>query len=172
MSAQAQTTPQIVMKATGLIKRYGQVTALDGADFELRAGEILAVIGDNGAGKTNILEAVSMLSPRRGPRELDAEMAHLLGLGDHLGGVVLHGHLAAELDRPRRAGFGAGRGLVDGHPVGTQRALVGLAVFLRDARDVERTTRDAIAAAHAVLIDEINDAVGVLQDGARSRTGF
>ena len=28
-----------------------QVTALDGADFELRAGEILAVIGDNGAGK-------------------------------------------------------------------------------------------------------------------------
>ena len=33
---------QIVMKAKGLVKRYGQVTALDGADFELRAGEILA----------------------------------------------------------------------------------------------------------------------------------
>ena len=37
----------IVMQARGLVKRYGQVTALDGADFELRAGEILAVIGDN-----------------------------------------------------------------------------------------------------------------------------
>ena len=35
-----------VMQAKGLVKRYGQVTALDGADFELRAGEILAVIGD------------------------------------------------------------------------------------------------------------------------------
>lgn len=60
MSAQQQsTTPQIVMKATGLIKRYGQVTALDGADFELRAGEILAVIGDNGAGKSSLIKALS-----------------------------------------------------------------------------------------------------------------
>jgi hypothetical protein len=46
------TAPRLVMQATGLVKRYGQVTALDGADFELRAGEILAVIGDNGAGKS------------------------------------------------------------------------------------------------------------------------
>ena len=44
---------QLVMQAKGLVKRYGQVTALDGADFELRAGEILAVIGDNGAGKSS-----------------------------------------------------------------------------------------------------------------------
>jgi fructose transport system ATP-binding protein len=42
-----------VVQAKGLVKRYGQVTALDGADFELRAGEILAVIGDNGAGKSS-----------------------------------------------------------------------------------------------------------------------
>ena len=40
----------LVMQAKGIVKRYGQVTALDGTDFELRAGEILAVIGDNGAG--------------------------------------------------------------------------------------------------------------------------
>ena len=43
----------LVLQAKGLVKRYGQVTALDGADFELRAGEILAVIGDNGAGKSS-----------------------------------------------------------------------------------------------------------------------
>ena len=49
----------LVMKATGLVKRYGQVTALDGADFELRAGEILAVIGDNGAGKSSLIKALS-----------------------------------------------------------------------------------------------------------------
>jgi fructose transport system ATP-binding protein len=52
-------SPQIVMKAKGLVKRYGQVTALDGADFELRAGEILAVIGDNGAGKSSLIKALS-----------------------------------------------------------------------------------------------------------------
>ena len=48
----SDTQHNIVMQAKGLVKRYGQVTALDGADFELRAGEILAVIGDNGAGKS------------------------------------------------------------------------------------------------------------------------
>ena len=49
----------LVMQAKGLVKRYGQVTALDGTDFELRAGEILAVIGDNGAGKSSLIKALS-----------------------------------------------------------------------------------------------------------------
>ena len=49
----------VVMQARGLVKRYGQVTALDGADFELRAGEILAVIGDNGAGKSSLIKCLS-----------------------------------------------------------------------------------------------------------------
>ena len=49
----------LVMQAKGLVKRYGQVTALDGADFELRAGEILAVIGDNGAGKSSLIKCLS-----------------------------------------------------------------------------------------------------------------
>jgi fructose transport system ATP-binding protein len=47
------------MQAKGLVKRYGHVVALDGADFELRAGEILAVIGDNGAGKSSLTKALS-----------------------------------------------------------------------------------------------------------------
>ena len=53
------TNAPLVMKATGLTKRYGQVTALDGADFELRAGEIMAVIGDNGAGKSSLIKCLS-----------------------------------------------------------------------------------------------------------------
>ncbi len=53
------TKAPLVMQAKGLVKRYGQVTALDGADFELRAGEILAVIGDNGAGKSSLIKALS-----------------------------------------------------------------------------------------------------------------
>ncbi len=37
--------------ARGLVKCYGWVTAVDGADFEVVPGEVLAVVGDNGAGK-------------------------------------------------------------------------------------------------------------------------
>ena len=41
-----------------LVKRYGRVTALDHADFDLYPGEILAVIGDNGAGKSSLIKAL------------------------------------------------------------------------------------------------------------------
>lgn len=48
-----------ILKARGLVKRYGKVTALDHCDFDLYPGEILAVIGDNGAGKSSLIKAVS-----------------------------------------------------------------------------------------------------------------
>ncbi|MBT9475801.1 ATP-binding cassette domain-containing protein [Polaromonas sp.] len=69
--------PQIVMQARGLVKRYGQVTALDGADFELRAGEILAVIGDNGAGKSSLIKCLSGATiPDEGEIFLDGQPIH------------------------------------------------------------------------------------------------
>ena len=44
-SQQAEAArPTPVFQARGLVKRYGQVTALDGADFELYPGEILAEV--------------------------------------------------------------------------------------------------------------------------------
>lgn len=48
-----------ILKARNLVKRYGKVTALDHADFDLMPGEILAVIGDNGAGKSSMIKAIS-----------------------------------------------------------------------------------------------------------------
>lgn len=48
-----------ILKGRGLVKRYGRVTALDHCDFDLMPGEILAVIGDNGAGKSSLIKAVS-----------------------------------------------------------------------------------------------------------------
>ncbi|MXQ06589.1 ATP-binding cassette domain-containing protein [Alphaproteobacteria bacterium GH1-50] len=48
-----------ILKGRNLVKRYGRVTALDHCDFDLMPGEILAVIGDNGAGKSSLIKAVS-----------------------------------------------------------------------------------------------------------------
>ena len=48
-----------ILKAKNLVKRYGKVTALDHCDFELYPGEILAVIGDNGAGKSSLIKVLS-----------------------------------------------------------------------------------------------------------------
>lgn len=70
-----QNTP--VLKAVGLVKRFGHVVALDGADFELFPGEILAVIGDNGAGKSTLIKALSgALIPDEGEIYLNGELVH------------------------------------------------------------------------------------------------
>ncbi|HVE78349.1 MAG TPA: ATP-binding cassette domain-containing protein, partial [Gemmatimonadaceae bacterium] len=71
---------RVVMQARGLVKRYGHVTALDGMDFDLRAGEILAVIGDNGAGKSSLIKALSgALVPDAGEILLDGRPVHFRG---------------------------------------------------------------------------------------------
>ncbi len=61
-----------ILKARGLVKRYGRVTALDSCDFDLRPGEVLGVIGDNGAGKTTLIKAISgAIVPDEGTIVLD-----------------------------------------------------------------------------------------------------
>ncbi|MCP2168557.1 ATP-binding cassette domain-containing protein [Goodfellowiella coeruleoviolacea] len=52
-------TREPVLAARKLVKRYGKVTAIDGADFDLLPGEVLAVVGDNGAGKSSLIKALS-----------------------------------------------------------------------------------------------------------------
>lgn len=67
--------PQVVIRARGLVKHFGRVVALDRADFELRAGEILAVIGDNGAGKSTMIKALSgAVVADSGTMELDGKV--------------------------------------------------------------------------------------------------
>ena len=77
MSTAPNSSTPYVIQAKGLVKRYGQVTALDGTDFELRAGEILAVIGDNGAGKSSLIKALSGATiPDEGQILLDGKEIH------------------------------------------------------------------------------------------------
>ncbi len=65
---------QPILTARGLTKRYGKVTALDRCDFDLMPGEILAVIGDNGAGKSSLIKALSgAVQPDEGVIELEGK---------------------------------------------------------------------------------------------------
>jgi fructose transport system ATP-binding protein len=67
-------TAQPVLQATGLVKTYGHVVALDGVDLELYPGEVLAVIGDNGAGKSTLIKCLSgAVAPGAGEMLLDGE---------------------------------------------------------------------------------------------------
>ncbi len=52
-------TREPILTARGVTKHYGRVTALDSCDFDLYPGEVLAVIGDNGAGKSSLIKAIS-----------------------------------------------------------------------------------------------------------------
>ncbi|MGE6780940.1 ATP-binding cassette domain-containing protein [Ensifer adhaerens] len=67
-------TQEPILTARGLVKRYGRVTALDHADFDLYPGEILAVIGDNGAGKSSMIKAISgAITPDEGEIRLEGQ---------------------------------------------------------------------------------------------------
>lgn len=66
--------PQPILKARGLVKRYGHVVALDRADFDLMPNEILGVIGDNGAGKSTLIKALAgAVAPEQGEIFLDGK---------------------------------------------------------------------------------------------------
>ena len=68
---------QPVIKARGLMKRYGTVVAMNGCDFDLYPGEILGVIGDNGAGKSTLIKAMSgAVVPDHGTIELEGREVH------------------------------------------------------------------------------------------------
>ncbi len=68
MSADAEP----ILTARGLTKRFGRVTAMERCDFDLYPGEIQAVIGDNGAGKSTMIKAFSgALQPDAGEIRLE-----------------------------------------------------------------------------------------------------
>ena len=57
--------------ARGLVKKYGDVTALDGVDLTVPTGTVLGLLGPNGAGKTTIVRVLStLLRPDAGSAEV------------------------------------------------------------------------------------------------------
>ncbi|MCH6230582.1 ATP-binding cassette domain-containing protein [Microbacterium sp. CFH 31415] len=72
------TSTELVMQARGLVKRYGHVVALDETDFEIRQGEVLAVIGDNGAGKSSLIQCLAgAVQPDEGELLIEGEEVSL-----------------------------------------------------------------------------------------------
>src|SRR4051794_19330812 len=55
------STTDAIIDVRGLVKRYGEMTAVDGIDLSVRTGEIFGILGPNGAGKTTTLEMIEGL---------------------------------------------------------------------------------------------------------------
>jgi len=90
-----------LLRATGLSKRFGAVTALRGVDLELRRGQLVGILGPNGAGKSSLLRILAGLSrPTEGeiehaevaPRPRSAARAQVGFVGHQ---TMLYGELSA-----------------------------------------------------------------------------
>ena len=76
-----------LIRARGLVKRFGDFTAVDGIDFELHRGESFGFLGPNGAGKSSTMRMIGCVSPPSG-----GELS-ILGLDPVADGPVIRARL-------------------------------------------------------------------------------
>src|SRR6478672_10505831 len=76
-----------MIRARGLVKRFGDFTAVDGVDFELHRGEAFGFLGPNGAGKSSTMRMIGCVSPPTG-----GELS-ILGLDPVADGPVIRARL-------------------------------------------------------------------------------
>jgi lipooligosaccharide transport system ATP-binding protein len=72
-----------LIEARGLTKRFGDFTAVDGIDFEVRRGETFGFLGPNGAGKTSTMRMIGAVSP------LTSGTLQVLGLDPAVNGAEI-----------------------------------------------------------------------------------
>jgi branched-chain amino acid transport system ATP-binding protein len=122
-----------VLAVSGLTKKFGGFTALNGVSFEVRPGEILGLIGPNGSGKTTCFNCISgALAPTAGSVTFK---------GDEIGGLtpdaICHRGVARTFQIPR--------------PFRKLSILENVAVAAHFGVERRNTEREALARAREVL---------------------
>ncbi len=72
--------PVAAIEVKGLLKRYGELAAVDGVELSVEPGEVFALLGPNGAGKTTTVEILE------GHRDADEGQVSVLGFDPAIGG--------------------------------------------------------------------------------------
>ncbi len=153
-----------ILTARGLVKRYGRVTALDHADFDLYPGEILAVIGDNGAGKSSLIKAISgAVRPGRG-RDHAGGQADPFSLAD--------GGARRRASRPSTRTWRCRRRCrspttCSSAAKSASRASSGSWFRMLDRQAMEKRARDKLTELGLMTIQNISQAVETLSGGQR-----
>ena len=126
-----------ILTARGLVKRFGRVAALVGSDFELYPGEVLAVIGDNGAGKSSLIKCLSgAMIPDEGEIELEGQPVHFKRPNDaRAAGIeTVYQTLAVAPALDIASNMFLGRERRRAGPLGTWLRMMDKAGMRRDAR--------------------------------------
>jgi lipooligosaccharide transport system ATP-binding protein len=76
-----------LIHARGLLKRFGDLTAVDGIDFDVQKGEAFGFLGPNGAGKSSTMRMIGCVSPPSGGT------LRILGLDPLRDGPIIRGRL-------------------------------------------------------------------------------
>ena len=156
-------TQEPILKARGLTKRYGKVTALNNCDFELYPGEILAVIGDNGAGKSTLIKAISgAVTPDEGQIWLDGkEIAFKTPIEARAAGIeTVYQTLAMSPALSIADNMFMGREL-------RKPGIMGTVFRKLDRARMEKFAREKLNELGLMTIQNINQAVETLSGGQR-----
>ncbi|WIY53294.1 ATP-binding cassette domain-containing protein [Devosia sp. YIM 151766] len=152
-----------ILSARALNKRYGRVTALDNCDFELMPGEILAVIGDNGAGKSSLIKALSgAIRPDSGEVLLEGRKVEFSSPIDaRLAGVeTVYQTLAMSPALSIADNMFMGREI-------RKRGFMGKVLRQLDRPAMERIAREKLNELGLMTIQNINQTVETLSGGQR-----
>lgn len=152
-----------ILTARGLVKRYGRVTALDNADFDLYPGEILAVIGDNGAGKSSLIKALSgAVTPDEGEIKLDGQPVRFRSPIEarNSGIETVYQNLALSPALSIADNMFLGREIRKPGPMGSIFRML-------DRKQMEQIARDKLSELGLLTIQNINQAVETLSGGQR-----
>src|SRR6476469_2035540 len=80
-----------VIEVKDIVKRYGELAAVDGVSFSVEQGEIFGILGPNGAGKTTTVESIA------GLRTPDSGTIRVLGLDPEHDKAALREQLGVQL---------------------------------------------------------------------------